>query len=87
MQNLLNRLNDCGMTVARHQNAETEIVVDVFVTVDVADLASVPFLDEDGIGLVSPVVTRDTERKTFPGAPVRLGGFRRTLFVGGDFFP
>ncbi len=68
-----------------HQRAETEVVVDVFVAVDVVNPASLSILHKNRIGLVVAVVARDSKRDAFQRPLVRCRRFRRALFVGGDF--
>jgi len=47
--------------VSGHQRAEGEVVVDVFVAIEVAELAAAGFLDENRPGIVSAVVAGDAQ--------------------------
>ena len=82
---LFDSFDDRGMAVAGHERAEAEIVVNVFVAVDIVDAAAFAVFDEDGIGLVVAVVAGDSEGNAFESALVRGGGFGRALFVRGKF--
>jgi hypothetical protein len=72
--------------MAGHQGAETQVVVDVFMAINIVDAAGLPFLYKDGIRLVMTVVAGNTERNTFQSAFVGRRGFWRALFVSGNFF-
>ncbi len=49
----------------RHQRAETQVVVDVFVAVDVVNPAALSILHENRIGLVVAVIAGDPEWNPF----------------------
>ncbi len=86
MQFLLDGLHDRWVAVPGHQRAEAQVVIDVFVPVDVVNPASLPVLYEKWIRLVMAIVAGNAERDALQSALVRVRGFRRALFVGGDFF-
>ncbi len=85
MQLLLDGLHHRGMAMPGHQCAEAQVVIDVFVSIDVVNLASLPVLHKQRIGLVVAVVAGNAERDALQCALVRVRGFRRALFVCGDF--
>ena len=56
---LLDGLHHRGMAVTRHQSAEAQVVIDVVVAVEIAEVRALPFFHEDRIGIVSAVVAGD----------------------------
>ncbi len=68
--------HDGGMAVSGHERAEGQVVVDVFVAVEVAELAAAGFFHEDGPGIVVAIVAGHAERDAFEILFVRFGGFR-----------
>ena len=85
MQLLLDGLDDGGMTVAGHERAETEVVVNVFVAIEIVNAAGFSIFHENRIRLVMAVVAGHAQRNPLEGAFVCGGGFRRALLVGGEF--
>jgi hypothetical protein len=73
------------MPVAGHQRAETKVVVDIFVPVDILDLAAVSLGHKDRVRIISAVITGYPERDAFFRLLVRLGGFWRALLIKSDF--
>ena len=65
-----------------HKRAESEVVVDVFVAVEIAELAAAGFFHEDGPGIVMAIVAGYAERNAFEVFLVRFGGFGRAMFEG-----
>jgi hypothetical protein len=86
VQFLLDGSDHRGMTMPGHQGAKAQVVIDVFVSVNVVNAAALPFLHEDGIRLVVAIVAGYAQRNSFRCAFVRGRGFRGALFVRGDFF-
>ena len=56
--------------------AETEIVVDVIVAIEVAKMRALALLHKDRIRIVGSIVAGDTERDALQIAFVRCRGFR-----------
>src|SRR5689334_21388196 len=57
--------HNCGMTMSRHESAEAQVVIDIFVSIEVAKSAALRVLHEDWIRIVGAVVARDPERDAF----------------------
>ncbi len=74
------------MTVSSHKRAEGEVVVDIFVAIEVAELAAAGFFHEDGPRIVVAIVAGHTERNAFEILLVRLGGFGSAALEGCEFF-
>ena len=72
-----NGLHDGGMAVPGHERAEGEVVVDVFVAIEVAELAAAGIFYKDGPGLVVAIVAGNAERDALEIFLVRFGGFGR----------
>ena len=85
MQFLFHGFDHSGMAVAGHQRAETQVVINIFVAVEVVDFAALSVFHEERIRLVMAVVAGNAQRNPLEGALVRRGGFRRALLVGGKF--
>ena len=81
----LDRFDDCRMTVPGHERAKTQVVIDVFVSIDVHDLAATTLRDKDRIRVIGPVIARYPERYALLGLLVRLRRFGRALLVQGNF--
>src|SRR5258707_7712320 len=62
MKLLLDGLYDGGMAMPSHQRAEAQVVVDVFVAVEVVNAAAFAILHKKRIGLVVAVVFFDSPR-------------------------
>src|ERR1700730_7213202 len=75
------RLYDRGVPVTGHQGAETKFVIEIFVTVDVLDLAAMTLGDKNRIRIISPLVAGDSEGNAFWRFLMRFGRFRRALLV------
>src|SRR6267154_1313195 len=86
MKFLHNGLYDGGMAMPSHQRAEAQVVVDVFVAVEVVNAATFAILHKKRIGLVMAIVAGNAEGDEVEGSLVGCRRFRRALFVGGDFF-
>src|SRR5260370_21268274 len=85
MQLLFDGLDDGGMAMAGHQRAETKVVVDVFVAVNVMNATALSILHKERIGLVMAVVARNSERDAIQRPLVRCRRFRGALLVAGNF--
>ena len=83
---LLDGLHDRGMAVSGHERAEGQVVIDVFVAIEVAELAAAGLLYEDWPGIVGAIVAGDTERNAFEIFLVGFGGLGRSPLEGGEFF-
>ncbi len=85
VQRFFDSLYDGGMAVAGHQRAKAKVVVDIFVAVNVADFAALPFFDEDGIRVVRAIVACYAQGNALQRPRVGFRGFRRPLLVNRDF--
>ena len=85
VQLLLDGFHHGGMAMPGHQCAKTQVVIDIFVSIDVVNPASLSVLHEHRIGLVVAIVAGNAEWDALQCAFVRVRGFWRALFVGGDF--
>ncbi len=72
--------------MAGHQGAEAQVVVDIFIAVEVANLAALPFLYENRIRIIGSIVAGHAERNTLQRPQVCFRGFGRALLVDYDFF-
>ena len=78
--------HDGRMAVAGHERAEAEVVIDVFVAVQIAELTAPSLLHEDGIGIVGAIVTGYAQRNTFEILLVGFGGLGSAPLEGCEFF-
>ena len=78
------RFDHRGMPVAGHQRAEAQVVIDVFVAVDILNLAAVPFRHKNRIWIIRAVIAGYAQRNSFLRFLVRFRRFRRALLVQGD---
>ena len=85
MEFLLDGFDHGGMAVAGHQRAETEVVINIFVAVEIVNAASFSIFHENRIRLVMAIIAGNAQGNPLEGAFVRGGGFRRALFVSGKF--
>src|SRR6266851_2523768 len=81
MKLLLDGLYDGGMAMPGHQCAKAEVMVNVFVAVEVVNAAAFAILHKKRIGFVMAVVTGDAERDAVQRPLVRCRRFRRAFFV------
>src|SRR5271155_3190959 len=58
----LNRFHHGGEAMACHERTEGQVVVKVFIAVEIAELAAARVFYEDRIGIISTVVAGDAER-------------------------
>ena len=58
-------LHDGWMTVSGHERAESQVMVDVFIAIEIAKFTAAGLLHEDGPRIVSAVVAGHTERNAF----------------------
>jgi hypothetical protein len=72
--------------VAGHEGAVAEVVIDVIIAIEVADVAAVALGDEERIGFVEPVIAGDTQRDAFDGLLVGFVRTGRALLVEFYFF-
>src|SRR5260370_11794539 len=86
MKLLLDGLYYGGMAMPSHQRAEAQVVVDVFVAVEVVNAATFAILHKKWIGLVMAIVAGNAEGDALESPLVGCRRFRRALFVDGDFF-
>src|SRR5437016_6196902 len=49
-------LHHCGMTVPGHQGAKAQVVIEVIVAVEIAEVRALPFLYKNGIGIIGTVI-------------------------------
>ena len=85
VQLLFDSFHHRRMTVPGHQRSETQIVIDVFVPIDVVNSPCFAVFHKNGIRLVMPVVAGNSQGNSFQGPFVRRRGFGRALFVRGNF--
>ena len=64
-ETLFHGLHDRGMAMSGHERAETQVVVDVFVAVEVAELAALSLFHKNRIGIVSAIVAGHSQRNAF----------------------
>ena len=69
-----------------HESAEAQVVIDVFVPIDIVNPAAFSIFHKNRIRLVMPVIAGYSERNSLQSAFVRCRRFRRALFVRGNFF-
>ena len=60
-----------------HERAEGQIVINVFVAIEVAEFAAAGLFHEDRPGIVGAIVAGDAQGKSLQVALMGLGGFRR----------
>jgi hypothetical protein len=63
----------------------TEVVVDVFIAIDIVDMAAVAVPHEQRVRGIIAVVAGHAERHAFHGTLVRIVRFGRAFFVSLDF--
>ena len=85
-ETLFHCLHHGGMAMPGHERAETEVVIDVFVAIEVAELAALSFFHKNRVGIVSAVVAGDAQRNTFEVLLVSGGGLRRATLEGFELF-
>ncbi len=83
---LLDGLHHGGMAVSSHKSAEGQVVVDIFVAIEVAELAAAGLFHEDRPGIIGAIVAGDAERNTFEILLVGFGGLGRAPLESGEFF-
>jgi hypothetical protein len=69
-----------------HERAEAQIVINVFVSVNVVNPASLSVLHKQWVGFIVPIITGNTKRDALQGAPIRIRGLGSSLLIGSDFF-
>ena len=69
------------MPVSGHQRAKAQVVVDVFIAIDVHEFAAMTFGHEYRIGIVGAVIAGHTEGNTFLRLFMSFRGLRRALLV------
>ena len=82
----LDRLHHRRMAVSGHQRAERQVVIDVFVAIEIAELAAAGLFHKDRPGIVGAIVAGDAERNALEIFLVRFGGLRRAPLESGEFF-
>jgi len=73
------------MAVAGHERAVAEIMIDIFVAIQIVDARAVAVAHKQRVGRIVAVVAGYAERDTIDGPLMGLAGFGRALFVGLDF--
>src|SRR5581483_2759191 len=74
------------MAVTRHQRTERQVVVDVLVAVEIAELAAAGLFDEDRPRIISAVVAGYAKRNAFQVFLVRLRGLWGPALKGRKLF-
>ena len=82
---LLHCTHHSRMAVPCHKRAETEIEIQVFISIDVVDVATLSIAHEYRIRIVGSIVAGYSERQTLNRLLVRLARAWRPLFVCLDF--
>src|SRR5215472_8913923 len=82
---LLHRAHHGRMTMPCHEGSETKVEINVFITVDIVNVAALTIASKNRIGIVCPVVAGYAERQTLNRLLVRLARAWRPLFVCFDF--
>ena len=72
--------------MSRHERAEAEIVIQIFVAIEIAEMAALRILDKDRIRIISPVIAGNTQRQTLQVFLMRLGGLRGTTLERVELF-
>src|SRR5262249_40462291 len=83
VEDLLHRFDDSGMAVPGHERSETEVVVHVFVAVEIVDAPGFALLHEDGVGLVVAIVAGYPERNALESPLISGGRTGGALLVSG----
>jgi hypothetical protein len=65
------------MAMPRHQRAESQVVIDVFVAVKIAKFAAAGLFHENRPRIISAIVAGHSQRNAFEIFLVGFGGFRR----------
>src|SRR3954465_13384932 len=86
LQPLSHGFHDGRVAVSGHERAETEVVIDVVVAVEIAEMRALPFLYKDRIWVVVAVGAGNSQRNAFQVAFVSLGGLRRTSLESIELF-
>ena len=81
VQALFNGADDCWMAVAGHQRAEAEIKIDVLVAIEVPDVPTSAFADEQRIRLIGTIIARYAEWDAWDGLLMGQAGARCALLV------
>ena len=74
-------LNHRRMRVARHQRAETQVMVNVFVAVEIANLAPRRLRHKQRIRIVGAIVAGHAQGQALQVLLMRFGGLRRAALV------
>src|ERR1700691_2321574 len=74
------------MAVSSHERAEGQVVVDVFVAIEVAELAAAGLFYKDGPGIVIAIVAGYAERNAFEVFLMRFGGLGRAALESRELF-
>jgi len=75
VQLLLDGLDDGRVAMPRHQGSETQVVINVFVAVDVVNPAALPVVHKNRIRLVVAIIAGYTERDSFESTLVSTADF------------
>src|ERR1700686_2521459 len=65
------------MAMSRHKRAETEVVVDVIVAIEIAEMRAAAFLHENGVRIVGAIVAGYAQRNALQVFLMRFGGLGR----------
>ncbi len=85
-ETLLHRLHHRGMAMSGHERAETQVVINVFVAIEIAELAARSFFHKNRVGIVSAIVAGDSQGNAFEVFLVSDGGFRRATLESFELF-
>ena len=69
-----------------HQRAETQIVVEVFVAIEIAEMRALAFRHKNRIRIVGAIVAGHAQRNALQILLMRFGGLRRTALESFELF-
>ena len=85
-ETLFHGLHDRGMAMSGHERAETKVVIDVFVAIEIAELAALSLFHKNRVRIVGAIVAGHAQRNAFEVLLVSGGGFRRAALEGFELF-
>ena len=74
------------MRVPGHQSAKAQIVVNVFVAIEIAEFAARRFGNKDRVRIIGAVIAGDAQWQAFQVFLVSLGGLRRAALESLELF-
>ncbi len=83
---LLDGLHHRRMAMSGHQRAESQVVIDIFIAIEIAKFAAAGFFHKDRPRVIGAIVARYAERNTLEIFLVGFGGLGRSPLESGEFF-